>query len=102
MTSDSTWGHKPPLNNQIPTDLRVEFLKDTVRQAVKSSHVERGMAPAFQLDCPASKCRPHPDCGGCGYGGTGRFDENVDRSLGEPTIAASVCQVHRAHLYRLV
>ena len=28
LTSDSTWEYKPPLNTQIPTDFRVELLKD--------------------------------------------------------------------------
>ena len=29
FTSDGTWEYKPLLANQIPTDFRVEFLKDS-------------------------------------------------------------------------
>jgi xanthine dehydrogenase molybdopterin-binding subunit B len=29
LTTDSTWEYKPPLANQIPTDFRVELLKDS-------------------------------------------------------------------------
>ena len=88
FTSDGTWEYKPPLANQVPTDFRVEFLKDSafpygvknskatgepplllassifcaIREAIKSSRVERGKSAEFQLDVPASVDRVQSAC----------------------------------------
>jgi len=88
LTTDSTWEYKPPLNNQIPSDFRIELMKDSpfpkgvkrskavgdpplmlaasvhtaVREAIKASRVERGKDAVFDLPVPASVDRIQSAC----------------------------------------
>jgi len=88
LTTDSTWEYKPPLNNQIPSDFRVELFKDApfpkgikrskavgepplmlaasvhtaVREAIKASRIERGKEAFFELPVPASVDRIQTAC----------------------------------------
>lgn len=88
FTSNSSWEYKPPMNAQIPTDFRVEFMKTkgfpncvknskavgepplllatsvrcAIQEAIRASRVERGLSPSFQYDCPASVDRIQTSC----------------------------------------